>query len=212
MSESTFFGAWLKRRRNELGLSQKELARAAECSVITIAKLESGERRPSRQVAELLAKCLDVPATERESFVEFARMEWPNGQVAPDELTSSQAPWRALSALRTLRLRESRPNNLPAQRTTFVGRQDLVAEVRSLLLEPQPRLVSLVGPPGVGKTRLSLHAVVDLLEDFHHGIFVVDLTSAQAHDAVLTTLAQALKVREAAGSTSEQNPVLEAVR
>ncbi len=67
------FGRWLRRRRRALDLTQEALAQCAACSVVTIRKFESDERRPSRQLAELLADCLQIPADERERFTHFAR-------------------------------------------------------------------------------------------------------------------------------------------
>src|SRR6476469_4522800 len=67
------FGEWLKRRREAMGFTQKELAYAAGCSVSTLRKVESGERRPSRQVAELLATCLEIAPEERKAFMQLAR-------------------------------------------------------------------------------------------------------------------------------------------
>jgi transcriptional regulator with XRE-family HTH domain len=55
------FGLWLKERRRQLDLTQHDLANCAGCSVVTIRKIEADERRPSRQVADLLAQCLEIP-------------------------------------------------------------------------------------------------------------------------------------------------------
>src|SRR4051812_43729143 len=67
------FGQWLKQRRHETGISQDDLATALACSESTLQKIESGERRPSRQIALLLAALLQIPADEHEAFVAFAR-------------------------------------------------------------------------------------------------------------------------------------------
>ncbi|MBV7339906.1 helix-turn-helix transcriptional regulator [Chloroflexi bacterium TSY] len=64
MTDKTF-GSWLKLQRTALDLSQQELADQAGCSVVTIRKLESDERKPSKQLADLLGSCLNVPETER---------------------------------------------------------------------------------------------------------------------------------------------------
>src|SRR3954447_11627179 len=69
------FGPWLKARRKALGLSRRELAARANCSEVTVVKVEAGERRPSVQVAGLLAEALDIPAGERSRFVDFARSD-----------------------------------------------------------------------------------------------------------------------------------------
>ena len=62
------FGSWVRRRRKALDLLQKELASRVGCSVTALQKIESDERRPSRQLAERLAESLDVPADQRPSF------------------------------------------------------------------------------------------------------------------------------------------------
>src|SRR5215831_15503045 len=67
------FGQWLRQRRHELDLTQEEVANGTGCSSDTIRKLESGKRRPSRQVAELLANVLNVGPEERPAFIQWAR-------------------------------------------------------------------------------------------------------------------------------------------
>ena len=60
MSEIPSFGAWLKRRRKALDLTQSALARLVGCSVVSIRKIEADEQRPSHQIAERLAAQLQV--------------------------------------------------------------------------------------------------------------------------------------------------------
>src|SRR5690349_20397017 len=67
------FGPWLKQRRDAAGLTQDDLAQAVACSTITLQKMEAGERRPSRQLALLLAARFQIPTDEHEAFVSFAR-------------------------------------------------------------------------------------------------------------------------------------------
>src|SRR4051794_375507 len=110
MDRTAQFSSWLMQRRKTLDLTRRDLARAVGVSAVTIEKLESGERRPSRQVARLLAQRLAVPAGEVEAFVQFARAQagTPDGAL-PAEAES--APWRALL---------DHPNNLPAHPTPFI--------------------------------------------------------------------------------------------
>src|SRR5512138_3469348 len=75
MDSETSFGAWIRRRRNALGLLQKELALQVGCSVAALQKIEHDERRPSRAIAERLAEALLVPTDERLTFVQVARGE-----------------------------------------------------------------------------------------------------------------------------------------
>jgi predicted ATPase/transcriptional regulator with XRE-family HTH domain len=196
MAQRTLFGLWLKRRRKELGLSQKDLARAADCSIVTIAKIEAGERKPSRQIAELLAQFFGIETGDRAAFVEFARAGWIYDQARLLTEAGDKAPWRTLHTLRTLEHLQRRPNNLPAQRTSFVGREEVVAAVCSTLRVKAARLASITGPPGIGKTRLSLRVATELLEEYRDGVFFVPLASAPNGDLVASTIEQALKVRE----------------
>jgi transcriptional regulator with XRE-family HTH domain len=69
------FGEWLKRRRQQLGLTQKELARRVSCSEGTIRKLEGDARRPSVQLARLIATHLEILPQQQAAFVAFARAE-----------------------------------------------------------------------------------------------------------------------------------------
>jgi predicted ATPase/DNA-binding CsgD family transcriptional regulator/DNA-binding XRE family transcriptional regulator len=66
------FGTWLKGRRQAFGYTRKELAWCAGCSVETMRKIEAGMRRPSRQVIELLARCLEVPQEEQAALLHLA--------------------------------------------------------------------------------------------------------------------------------------------
>src|SRR5437588_5066825 len=97
MSQDVTFGGWLKHRRSELGITRDQLSERLGFSLDLLRKLESGERRPSGQIAHLLADYFRIPADEREAFVTFAR----TGRVAssPAEATSGAsasvlAPWR----------------------------------------------------------------------------------------------------------------------
>src|SRR5688500_14674371 len=69
------FGNWVRRRRKALDLTQQELAQRVGCSLSLIFKIESDERRPSRQVAELLAEHLEIPLDQRSLFLRVARQE-----------------------------------------------------------------------------------------------------------------------------------------
>ena len=82
MESINSFGYWMRRRRKALDLTQDALARQAGCALGTLKKLETDERRPSRQLAERLADCLAIPAAERAAFLTAARAELASDQLA----------------------------------------------------------------------------------------------------------------------------------
>jgi predicted ATPase/DNA-binding SARP family transcriptional activator len=89
----------------------------------------------------------------------------------------------------------SRPqHNLPAQRSSFVGRRRELAELQGLL--QARRLVCVTGPPGSGKTRLAVEAAVGTLEAFPHGVFFVSLAEVADPELVRSAVATALQVPE----------------
>jgi predicted ATPase/DNA-binding XRE family transcriptional regulator len=178
-----FFGEWLRRRRRALDWTQEELAKQAGCAVGTIRKIEAEELRPSKQLAEILAQRLDIPPKDREDFVRFARgvLRDASPTLPFVEETASLAPTR----------RDAKPtHNLPAQLTSFIGREREMADVKRLLV--QSRLVTLTGSGGCGKTRLAIQVTADLIEEFPDGVWFVQLVplsdSTLVPQSVATTL------------------------
>jgi DNA-binding CsgD family transcriptional regulator/tetratricopeptide (TPR) repeat protein/DNA-binding XRE family transcriptional regulator len=95
----TSFGRWLKQRRKALGLSQQELAGRVGCSAALIRKIEGDERRPSRQIAELIVQQVSLD-DDREALLRLARVR-PTQQTvsANDQPASSQVSTLAASRL-----------------------------------------------------------------------------------------------------------------
>jgi predicted ATPase/class 3 adenylate cyclase len=100
-----------------------------------------------------------------------------------------------------LRSLESTPNNLPIQMTSFIGRDDQVREAKELL--QRSRLLTLTGPGGSGKTRLSLQIAADLLERFPDGVYFVPLAAVREPELVPSAIAQALSIP----TTGKQRPI-----
>jgi predicted ATPase len=83
--------------------------------------------------------------------------------------------------------------NLPAPRTSFVGRADELASIDRMLDESDCRLLTLVGPGGVGKTRLALEAAARRIDRYQHGVHFVPLVGVPAPDLLAPAVAESLQ-------------------
>jgi predicted ATPase len=97
---------------------------------------------------------------------------------------------------------DRRPGALPSAPNALVGRDEDLAALVRLLTEPGTRLVTLTGPPGVGKTRLAVAAAASIAERFRDGVVFVDLTAIRDPELVPIELAGVLGVA-AAGDPSD---------
>jgi len=122
-------------------------------------------------------------------------------QVSVPDLPTDFPPLRTLNA---------HPNNLPTQPTALLGREREVAELRRLL-EGGARLVTLTGPGGTGKTRLSIQVAAELLDHVADGVFLVDLAAIRDPSLVPASIARVLDVRDA-GSRSVLDRLKDLVR
>src|SRR4029453_17499871 len=128
------FGAHLKALRGAAGFTQEELATIAGLSVHAVSALERGERRrPHLETVRALSAALDLTTAKRDALIVSARAPAPT--AAADELSSV---------------------SLPLPLTALVGRESDVETLRRWLTDPAARLITLIGPGGVGKTRLGL--------------------------------------------------------
>ena len=100
-----------------------------------------------------------------------------------------------------------RPNNLPAQATAFVGRERQLGEVCALVRRADIRLVTLTGPGGTGKTRLSIEVARALADEFPAGVYQVPLAPVSDPALVPALVAETVGVPERPG-----RPALEAIK
>ncbi|OLB58966.1 MAG: hypothetical protein AUI01_00300 [Ktedonobacter sp. 13_2_20CM_2_56_8] len=91
----------------------------------------------------------------------------------------------------------SRFHNLPFLLTPLIGREQQEQAIRSLLLRPEVRLLTLTGTAGIGKTRLAQKVATDLSEIFLHGVCQVQLAPLSDAELVVPTIAQTLGLRDA---------------
>ena len=98
---------------------------------------------------------------------------------------------------RSLRTLDSMPNNLPAELSSFVGRDREIAELREAF--QGARLITLTGVGGVGKTRLALRVAAELLDQYADGVWLVELAPLSEPEFLAQTAAAALKLPTLAG-------------
>lgn len=135
---------------------------------------------PARVLAESVdAEFIDLGNYELKDLAQPVRLF----QLSHPDLGRSFPPIRALNV---------RPNNLPVMRTTFVGRDAEIADLRQALEEPG--LVTLTGPGGCGKTRLAVESAREALDLVPGGAWFVDLRDAVVDDDVPMLLAAALEL------------------
>jgi len=90
-------------------------------------------------------------------------------------------------------------NNLPTQLTSFIGRENEIAEVKQEL--ESHRLVTLTGSGGTGKTRLSLQVAADLLDHFDHGVWFIELAPLADPDLIPQTILSIIGISEQPNKT-----------
>ncbi len=140
-------------------------------------------RVTAERVRELLPDGVSLRDLGERRLKDLSRPEHIFQLLAPG-LPAEFPPLRSLEML---------PNNLPAQVTSFIGRAREMAEVKRLL--GTTRLLTLTGPGGTGKTRLSLQAAAEVLERFPHGVWLVELATLSDPALVPETIASAVDIR-----------------
>jgi predicted ATPase/DNA-binding XRE family transcriptional regulator len=176
------FGTWLKRRRRAHDIICEELAGRIGCAPSTLYKIEADLRRPSQQVATLLAQQLNIPPDQLQAFIHFAR----TGSV--ESVIFGERGFHP-------------PTNLLAPPTPLIGREKDVSALCKQLERNQTRLLTLVGPPGIGKTRLAIQAATEALDDFSDGAFFIALAPVIDSTLVMATIATTLGVPDAGPRT-----------
>lgn len=167
------FGALLRRLRIEAGLSQAALAEAAGISASAIGAYEQGvHASPHRETIRLIAEALHLDA---------------GGRLALEQAGRRPAKPGSMHAARDL------IGNLPLERSSFVGRSDEIRDTARLI--GQHRLVTIVGPGGVGKTRLAQRVAADESAKRADGNWFFDFAAIEHPEFVLSTIAAVLGVQ-----------------
>src|SRR5262245_61133515 len=166
-SASGAFGARLKSLRESAGFTQEELATISGLSVHAVSALERGERRrPHVETVRALAAALDLSPELRNALMRSAR--------------TATAP----------RVESAGVNLLPPLLTPLVGREADLRMLNQWLADPRVRLITLVGPGGVGKTRLALEMAHSAVVAGAQRVVFVGLASVRDSAFVASTIAE----------------------
>lgn len=161
---------------------------------------------PVNRAARIMAAAHGGQVLLSQAVVELVREYLPSdvklndlGSVRLRDLANPEHVYQLVHArLRqdfpALRSLEATPNNLPQQVTSFIGRGHELREAGRLLASA--RLLTIVGPGGIGKTRLSLQVAADVLDDYPDGVWFIELASIVDPTLVPKAVAQVLGLPE----------------
>ena len=195
----TSFGELLRYLRERAELSQKQLALEVGYHYSYMSRIEKNQRIPD--VTTLMARFVPALSLDGEPEWTARLLELAGSGGAESKKASASAS--AVGAKPTtaapptaLPIFDLSSSNLPLILTPLLGRDDEVVALTTMLSRGDVRLVTLIGPPGVGKTRLAAHIAAQMAGSFAHGTLFVDLTAIPDIDSFLPTLAQAFGIRE----------------
>ena len=199
------FGHFLRSLRRRAGMNQRDLAAAVGFSEAQISRLETGRRLPDvLMVTRTFVPALglgDEPRLTSQliALAAAARGEEPPSAVAP-ERTAHRVPAADRSHIR-----------LPNPPTDLIGREHEVDQLIKRMLGHSGRLITLVGPPGVGKTRLAVAAAWQLARVYADGAHFIPLAAVDDYRLVAATIAGELALADG-GRKPTKSRIIEYLR
>jgi predicted ATPase/RsiW-degrading membrane proteinase PrsW (M82 family) len=189
---------WLRYQRS---IIQSELADEAATGLVTAGELETITRpglRTRRYWRLVRSGQLEQWRHLRRlhsALVRLALLKWRVERFGGD----ARSVQRARREIATLATFEPAAGNLPEPPTPLVGRERELAEAKELLRQRDTRLVTLIGPGGTGKTRLSIDVATELRDDFGSGAFFCPIATITDPEVAVSAIAKTLEVRERPG-------------
>jgi predicted ATPase/DNA-binding XRE family transcriptional regulator len=185
-------GDLLRRHRTGSGLTQEELAERAAISTRTISDIERGLRKMVyRETAWRLADALGLEAPDRATFEQAAQRGRARG--------AARASGNAVEIVGI-------QSGLPSPLTRLIGRDDDLLAILESLRTPEIRVLTIIGPGGIGKTRLAIEAANQGHADFADGAIFVPLAVTGDPGLVPSLIARELQL------TAVRKPIAEALR
>lgn len=190
------FGELLRFLRKRAHLSQRELAALVGYHFSHISRIENELHIPD----ETILKTRFFPALKLND-----QPEWGERLLELATLTEETALLNPIRREVGFSAAPAQLAQTPVILTPLLGREREAASLQALVLDEHIRLITVVGPPGVGKTSLALH-VAGLVENhFRHGFVFVNLAPVSQPDRLLQAIANALGVEESSSSSSTEN-------
>ena len=185
------FGELMRYLRVRAHLSQRELAAIVDYHYSYISRLEKNQHT----LAQVVLMARFIPALNLQNDP-----EWAKRLIELSAQNRNETDTHALKTESTVS--EENIYRLPPSLTPMLGREEESTLLVENLRQENIRVLTIVGPPGVGKTRLAVHVAEQLADQFEHGAVFVNLAPIQQPEMVLAALLEALGVQETSISTS----------
>jgi predicted ATPase/transcriptional regulator with XRE-family HTH domain len=196
----TTFGPFLRYLRKRAQLTQRDLGAAVGYSVAQISLLENDQRLPDLTTLAALfipalnvqdepqstARLLELAAASRGADEPTVQTRITRRAIIAEEIVESTTPFQSpISNIQHPTSNFQLPtsnfqlptSNLPAPLLPLIGRTGELDHLQALVIDPAVRLITLLGPPGVGKTRLALQLAHAVQPHFVDGVYWIDLSS-----------------------------------
>jgi len=192
------FGELLHYARERLHITQRELAARINYHHSYISYLEKNQRLPDETM--LMGRIVPALGLENEPEI-VARML---------ELVSRKEnkPVSAKAVKPVSNVSEEKVSSLPTSLTSMLGRERESARLIQMSTDPNIRLISIVGPPGVGKTRLALHVAEELQRTFSDGVWFVNLMPIHDEELIIPAITAAINISDLRSTLKQKHLLL----